>query len=76
MTRRFATVLAPVVALIVATGCGFSDHATGTPGGSTSAGSPASSGSALTDVTSIDQLRGAFNANPDQPRLILLAAPT
>jgi hypothetical protein len=74
--RALPALLAIALAASVVSGCGSNDHATGEPGASDSAGSPASGRTGLTDVTSVDQLREAFNAQSDTPRLILLAAPT
>jgi hypothetical protein len=76
MRRALPALVAIALAASVASGCGSKDHATGKAGASDSAGAPASGRIGLTDVTSIDQLRDAFNAQSDRPRLILLAAPT
>ncbi len=59
--------LAVLLALAAALGgCGSGSHET------TSTRSDAR----ITELRSIDQLRGAFNAHPDVPRLVVLVSPT
>jgi hypothetical protein len=65
--RRLAALLAIGLALVGA-GCGGGDH-------STSSGR-APAGDGVTELRSIGQLRGAFNAHEGVPRLIVLASPT
>ncbi len=76
MSRALAVLAAIALAAAVMAGCGSNDHATRSAGASAAGASPASGRGALTDITSVDQLRDAFNAESGTPRLIVLAAPT
>ena len=53
-----------VLALLVAAGCGGSSHTAST------------SKRTLSDLRDIGQLKTAFNAASDEPRLIVLISPT
>jgi hypothetical protein len=74
--RRAATVLAAVLAAGALAAYASHDGSThsGPRSGRPSAQSHA--GAELRDVESVDQLRTLFNAQSQEPRLIVLASPT
>ena len=84
-TRRARTGLA-FPALIVATAIGLAGCGGGSGGNSAVgatdtlpsavAGTPPSREATLVDLASVDELRGRFNADAGQPRLLLLLSPT
>jgi hypothetical protein len=76
MRRLLATLLAATVVAIVAAGCGSNDDGNRNTRAAASGPSAPSGAGELTDIKSIEQLRDAFNAHSDQPRLIVLASPT
>ena len=69
MRRR--ALLAITLATVTLAACGSNDHASAPP---TEQGR--SKSAAVRDVASVDQLRTLFNAQSEQPRLIVLASPT
>jgi hypothetical protein len=76
--KRTATVLAAVLAAAVVAAYASRDDSP--TRGSTSVPQTAQShtkaGAELRDVESVDQLRTLFNAQSQEPRLIVLASPT
>ena len=68
--RRLALVAVCAVALAAA-GCGA-----GTTEPTTSSTPAAGRSGGVTELRSVDQLRAAFDAHDDVPRLVLLASPT
>jgi hypothetical protein len=68
---RRGALLAVVLVAVTLAACGSNDYSPAPqaqPGGSRSV--------SVRDVKSVDQLRALFNAESDQPRLIVLASPT
>jgi predicted component of type VI protein secretion system len=68
---RRCALLAIALATVTLAACGSNNHASAPqtePGRSKSA--------AVREVESVDQLRTLFNAESEQPRLIVLASPT
>jgi hypothetical protein len=68
---RRGTLLAAALVAVTLAACGSNDHS---PAPQAEAGG--SDSVAVRDVKSVDQLRTLFNAESEQPPLIVLASPT
>jgi hypothetical protein len=70
--KRPAAVIAVLVVLLAAAGCGSGHRSQAQPQQGRQASGPAK----LTDLRDVEQLRSLFNTRSREPRLILLVSPT